>query len=1034
MQKIDTYSYTDPVSGLSRAATELSGFALRVRPSMPSARVVITVLFCITGPGQGRTQETIPELAALDSLRALDFPSPADSLALADAHHRAGVALLHRDRYADAERHLREGLRLRIAGHGRNHESVGVSHVFLGILNVQAGRAAEALPLYDEGLHRIAEASGEESSAYLWALNAKGSVLQLLGEQEAARSAYRHILAVRDRRGDPEDLTLAWTLHNLALLQQSLSEFSETESLFHRSYRIRKRLLGDHLLTAKSLRGYAMDRFLKGDYLASRQLFQDVLSMCRASGNPDDLEVGLALHNLGSLHYWTGDPRVARDYFSRSLEIVEEHRYPQGIRQDLRGLAQCAMDDGQYSTAASLYRRALKVSSDAFGPASPEAAEVHVELGVCMEDAGNRAEAADHFRRGLDLLREGGTRREYLLAWSLYDHGCFLLEEDVPGALVELEESLELLSRWFPSHHPQIVRCRTRIAEGMLARGDRRGAWEMAEETALLADRHLQESLPYMTERHAFLYRSLALPVLDLLLTCLQETDEAAVEASWSDIAAFRGIIHDELLRRARGIHGDGDAEPARGRLSAARQRLSNLFFLDPDVLPGDRHPALLRDAMRERERAEEEYAARRAPTGAPPSGPVELASLLDAVPKATALLAYVRYNEIAPSDLGSSPSYAAFLDDGSNGPEIRFVRLGAASAIDSAVTRLRAHMAGAGERLKIDPRAAEVEYRKIAGEVKRLLWDPLWRGASPGRTDLIPDGSVHLVAFSALPDAASGYLGQSTEFRYLGAERDLAAASRERIEPSARLLVLGDPDFDGSPSGDTATLAAAGPFRGAPGDCPDGMPSFAPLSHSRSEVLFVAALGRNAGPSGEVLELVGASATETAFKAMAPRYEVLHVATHGFFLGGCGDRSEFDPVTALRSGLVLSGANRPGGVDDGFLTAEEIGALDLSGVRLAVLSACETGSGTPTRAEGVFGLQRAFRAAGAGALVMSLWPIRDRDAERWMKRFYRALWEEGLPVAEAVGRARMETLAELTEGGRSTHPLSWGGVIAVGN
>jgi CHAT domain-containing protein len=100
----------------------------------------------------------------------------------------------------------------------------------------------------------------------------------------------------------------------------------------------------------------------------------------------------------------------------------------------------------------------------------------------------------------------------------------------------------------------------------------------------------------------------------------------------------------------------------------------------------------------------------------------------------------------------------------------------------------------------------------------------------------------------------------------------------------------------------------------------------------------------------------------------------VLHLATHGFFLGGkCAsafDDSELPrkqtPVPVgenplLLSGLALAGANhrQAAGSDeeDGILTAEEIGALDLRGVEWAVLSACDTGVGEVKAGEGVMGV-----------------------------------------------------------------------------
>ena len=158
-----------------------------------------------------------------------------------------------------------------------------------------------------------------------------------------------------------------------------------------------------------------------------------------------------------------------------------------------------------------------------------------------------------------------------------------------------------------------------------------------------------------------------------------------------------------------------------------------------------------------------------------------------------------------------------------------------------------------------------------------------------------------------------------------------------------------------------------------------------------------------------------GNKGNEESFKALSGQgYNIIHLATHGFFYPDeeAKEKDYFKPMmlsennmynevdmSMWRSGLVMSGGNRawkgdtiPDTVEDGILKAQEIGDLDLRGADLVVLSACNTGQGEVT-GEGVFGLQRAFKMAGAQTIVMSLTPVDDQTTMAMMNKFYTNLF-----------------------------------------
>jgi CHAT domain-containing protein len=179
-------------------------------------------------------------------------------------------------------------------------------------------------------------------------------------------------------------------------------------------------------------------------------------------------------------------------------------------------------------------------------------------------------------------------------------------------------------------------------------------------------------------------------------------------------------------------------------------------------------------------------------------------------------------------------------------------------------------------------------------------------------------------------------------------------------------------------------------------------------------------------------------------------------VATHGFFLGtaceeaGDGKRA-IDVVPAparkatlvaeelalVQSGLAFAGANRAvpaADGEDGILTAEEVAAMDLRGVEWMVLSGCDTGVGRIRSGEGVLGMRRAFQVAGAGAIVMSLWPVDDAATRQWMQVLYRARYRDGSSSTDAVRSADAAILRDRRAHQQSVHPFYWAGFVVSGS
>ena len=294
---------------------------------------------------------------------------------------------------------------------------------------------------------------------------------------------------------------------------------------------------------------------------------------------------------------------------------------------------------------------------------------------------------------------------------------------------------------------------------------------------------------------------------------------------------------------------------------------------------------------------------------------------------------------------------------------------------------------------------------KDFAAEIVKLLWNPLKEHIVEGSTVYyVPSQMLFKVCLESLPLEDGTLLGDHYHFVRLSSARELV---REQNKSNAASAILyGGLQYDLEPdvmaeNAKQYDLSSLMVMRG--GDIVRGDSIFRELPGSKVEVERITTILNRS--KLEVTPYTGMNGTEESFLSMhgkSPR--ILHLATHGFYY----TPTEVEKVDYLRgysdamslSGLIMSGGNAawrgeelPTGTLGGVLTANNIAHLDLSNTDMVVLSACQTGQGNAT-AEGLYGLQRAFKKAGVGTMVMTLWSVSDKVATEFMIKFYESLVE----------------------------------------
>lgn len=304
-------------------------------------------------------------------------------------------------------------------------------------------------------------------------------------------------------------------------------------------------------------------------------------------------------------------------------------------------------------------------------------------------------------------------------------------------------------------------------------------------------------------------------------------------------------------------------------------------------------------------------------------------------------------------------------------------------------------------------------------------LTDVLWSKISGVIKDktvvyYVPVGKFNQFALGSLYLGDNKYLSDTKDLRLVSNPTDILSKEPFHLAVNTTNISL----WGGIDYGVGVTAEGDNPFRTAiaRGE------TLSNLKYAYQEVSEISSMLSGKNITNKVYS--SNEATEKSFKNRNGKKDyVLHISTHGFF----NEKSD-QANSMLESGLFFADANRYWSndsirlepeQDDGILRAAEISELNLNGCSLVVLSACETGLGYSDTSEGIFGLQRAFRLAGANYVLMSLWDVDDRATAMLMTEFYKNLLDDvDLDTALKNSKKRVREFYP--------SPKDWGGFVLL--
>jgi len=948
-------------------------------------------------------------------------------------------------RYSKAEAIARKLLAQAEAGSGETLETAHILDELAVALRRGSGvQSGDALAFCERSLEIKRRLAGENTLDFALSLHNLGTLQAYRGDFSRARSTLESARTLREGQLGPDHADVASTLIPLSHVLRQEGDGAGARVLLVRAVSILERSSNKpELIRALLSLGYS--QYDSGDYGAAVSTWERALDIATRTLPPDHPDLGVCHQNLGALYTETGDYQRAREHYGMSLKIRKKSLAPDHplIAGSLEAMGYLDELRGDYLSAREYYGQAVRIQERVLGTSHPQTARLWTRLAGTELRTGDRRGAMDHLQRALAVQESTLGAMHPDLAWT-WD--AIAATEGSNSrhamALQDYEKARDIRVRAYGSNHPDVSISMVLLSRTYSELGDRPSAIEAALESARINLENLAVTSQALAERHALAYAAIQSSGHDLALTLVTEgpsPSKPEIARVWGAWIRARNVVLDEMVRRQRFLEASTDSSLGEigSRLAESRRRLSQLLVQGLEGNDVRSYGAKVDSLRSEVERLERRIASWEGGVPERAAAKVDYEAISQSIPAGSALVAYCWYGP------AGKRRYAAFVQRSGESPEL--VRLGDARIIEERITSWVQLASAAGGR--VDQKSLEMSCRKAGSLLRSAIWDGIEvHVRNVNRVFVVPDGALHRVNLSALPDGAGYVVETGPLIHYLPAERDLLEDHRTSM--GRGLLAVGGPDFDAGSSPQRPASARRGE-----GPCIDlSQHRFEPLPETLKEATAIAALWSD---SSNVTLRTGLEASESSVRRDGPGHQVVHLATHGFFLDGecatgttkgrgmSGTVPASQKVTVrarsrvaqLLSGLALSGANarRSAGVDDGILTAEEIASLNFQSVQWVVLSACDTGLGRPQAGEGILGMRRAFQIAGARTVIMSLWAVDDAATRSWMTELYRARLIKKLDTADAVRDASLYVLRERRAQARSTLPFYWAGFVASG-
>ncbi|MCD8291647.1 MAG: CHAT domain-containing protein, partial [Prevotella sp.] len=864
---------------------------------------------------------------------------------------------------------------------------------YLANYKLSSGKFNEAIDLLTETLEIYEKTIGKEHSYYASSLAAFASNNAALGKYNEAIDMTTEALDIYEKTVGKENPEYASILASLATYYGKNGDYLEALSLGVEALRIQYKVLGkEHTEYAKTLNYLSGFYAELGNYTEAINLATRALKIIENKLGKKDPSYGMILGNLALYSSYVGNIAEAIRLEKEAMDINGKDNL--GYPKMLGNLANYNCYMGNFDEALSLGMEALEINEKLFGKEHLENVRILSNLSSFNAIVGNYAEAVNLNNEAMKIVENTNGKEhpdyvELLCAMAVYSFGVNDDDEAIVYSIKTTQKLSELIYNTFSS----------------LTSKERAMFWN----------------------KYSNWYGNV-LPMLSFYIK-----NDSLTATAYNGTLMSKGLLLNSEIEMNNLLLESGDVNAVE-KYKALQQNRTILNKLYETAITNRKMNV---DSLeREVQRQEKEL--------------LELSKTYGDYTKNLS----IDWRQVQEK-LGKKDVAIEFLAFGVQNDNIMYAALTLTKNDDVP------HLIPLFEKSELDSLLKSDYYN--TSELANLVWKPLSEVLS-GKENIYfaPAGELHNIAIESIPCFdGEGLMSDRWNLYRLSSTRELALIKDKNEMKDAYLygnlkydmdvnaLEENDKKYDNGKRNvdwETINIVDSLDLRGP------AQQILTPLPATKEEVENI----DNSLKSQHVNStlLTDTLGTEISLKALSgQRPNVLHIATHGFYwtesdakkfnitsmamLNDDNNNAKYIEDKALtRSGLFLAGAENafrkdtkmPEGVDDGILTAKEISVLDLRGLDLVVLSACETGLGEIT-GDGVFGLQRGFKKAGAQTLMMSLWKVDDDATQMLMSQFYSNLAKgenkfEALKEAQQYGRT--------TDNGKYSDPRYWAAFILL--